>query len=94
MFLTTESGLAGRNYGRVRVVHGTEYVGMGKDSWETATENALGKLYLKALAFGADGVICIQIYPHESLVTAIGTAIKFFDEIPQAVQIQDDHLLL
>jgi len=80
MFLTTESGLARRNYERVRIISGTVLVTGWKEEWEAATENALGKLYLKALELGADAVIGVQISTSEKTVTVIGTAIKFLDE--------------
>ncbi|HEY1349840.1 MAG TPA: hypothetical protein VGF67_09470 [Ktedonobacteraceae bacterium] len=55
------------------------------DDWletsiEAATENALGKLYGKALQLQADGVIGIQIGVHGNVVTVIGTAIAFLDD--------------
>jgi uncharacterized protein YbjQ (UPF0145 family) len=46
---------------------------------EAATDNALGKLYSKAIQLQADGVIGIQIGVYEHMVTVIGTAIAFLD---------------
>lgn len=75
MFLTTESALVGINYARVRVISGTVPVpgvltGIA-ESWEAAIENALGKLYLKALELGTDGVIGVQLSTSQHTITVI-----------------------
>mgnify|MGYP001325954782 CR=1 FL=1 len=62
---------------------------------EAAIENALGKLYLKALELGTDAVIGIHISTPANMVAVMGTAIKFLDEnAPKAVQDQSDQFML
>ena len=88
MFLTTEPSLSGKNYNPLRVVFATAILEGGGSTktypalWDTAIENALGKLHTNAMNLGADGVIGVHVststYAGIFHVTVMGTAIKFY----------------
>ncbi len=87
MFLTTEPSLTGKNYNILRVIFAT--VTLDTDNhlksyprhWDTAIENALGKLHANAMNLGADGVIGVHVsttdFAGRISATVMGTAIKF-----------------
>jgi uncharacterized protein YbjQ (UPF0145 family) len=88
MFLTTEPSLSGKNYNALRIIFATVSLDTNNNlklfprHWDTAIENALGKLHADATNLGADGVIGIHVsttdFAGRISATVMGTAIKFF----------------